>query len=135
MTPLTPDQQAQARFFGDQLEAGEFNSVLLYFQTVPGFFPLVGALLADERFRVRAGVMALVEELDFLKVPGLGAIAKGVAPLLAHEKPHIRGDAASLLEVIGDSSQLPALQPLLSDPQPQVAQLAQEAVEAILLRG
>jgi hypothetical protein len=57
-----------------------------------------------------------------------------VAPLLTYlesEHPSVRGDIADLLGKIGDPQALPAVKKLLEDPDPNVVEAAQEAVETL----
>ncbi len=57
-----------------------------------------------------------------------------VAPLLPHlkaENASVRGDIADLLGKIGDRKALPAIKKLLEDPDPNVVEAAQDAVETL----
>jgi hypothetical protein len=57
-----------------------------------------------------------------------------VDPLLPHleaENPSVRGDIADLLGKIGDGKALPAIKKLLEDPDPNVVEAAEEAVETL----
>lgn len=101
---------------------------------VPKFYELLPQLLIDERFRVRTGVYMLLQELAAKKVRNLEVAADWLAPLIYHEDPRVRAEAASALEIVGGVKHLEMLRPLLEDPIPQVVELAHDAIEEIQAR-
>lgn len=130
-----PELKAQLEFMADKLIEGDFDNVLLLFKQVPTFFNLLPFLIEDERFRVRTGTHLLLEELAALAVPQLHQAAEFISPLLKHENDQVRGDAVSAMEIVGSSRDVPLLRQLLEDKNPQVAQLAEEAIEEIEYRS
>ncbi len=123
-TDLTP-------MLADGLADGLLENVLALLRQEPHQAPLLAALVADERVRVRMGVVAAVETLAAEANGGLDALADALVPHLGAELATLRGDAAYLLGLTGGARHLPALAPLFRDPHPDVAALAREAAEAI----
>ena len=128
------EQETQAAFLADQLNDGEIDNVRLMLQMVKGYYAHFPRLLADQRFRVRAGVYVLLQELAETGCEGCGGLDKLIEPILHHKEAVFRADAATALGVIGGPEQVHALRPLLSDPQFQVAELAAESINEILER-
>jgi HEAT repeat protein len=61
----------------------------------------------------------------------LDRIATNLLPLLGMEDAALRGDTADLLGRIGLSLAVDSLKALLKDPNPDVAEIAEEAIEEI----
>jgi HEAT repeat protein len=55
----------------------------------------------------------------------------GLIELLKHDNPTIRGDAASVLALIGDASASKGLHELLQDEHREVREAAREALDSI----
>jgi len=88
-------------------------------------------LLSDPDWSVRMGVMVALEEVAE-RNPDL--VRNGypyLLKLLDHEDRNQRGDTAYLLGRIGYASVLERLQVLLNDENPEVAEVAREAIEQI----
>jgi glutaredoxin len=87
----------------------------------------LGASTFEERIAL---LLALEEALE----TDPRCLDRMVAPLLPHleaENASVRGDIADLLGKIGDRKALPAVRKLLEDPDPNVVEAAQEAVETL----
>jgi glutaredoxin len=87
----------------------------------------LGASTFEERIAL---LLALEEALE----SDPRCLDRMVAPLLPHleaENASVRGDIADLLGKIGDRKALPAIKKLLQDPDPNVVEAAQEAVETL----
>jgi thioredoxin-like negative regulator of GroEL len=80
---------------------------------------------------LRMGLLLLVE--DVLEADGraLDGIVGKLLPALDAEDAALRGDTADLLGQIGHASAVPALEALLSDPNPDVVEIVTEALEQI----
>jgi len=119
----------------DYMENGFLDNIVDMFKHDEKLFPLIGEMLEDERSRVRIGTVALVETL-LSEDPGniLNALP-GVAKVLNHPNPTIRGDAAYLLGIIGHADALPYLTGALNDENRLVRETVIEAMEAIQKRG
>ncbi|UCG13313.1 MAG: thioredoxin family protein [Deltaproteobacteria bacterium] len=92
-------------------------------------------LLADSDWSVRMGMMVVLEEVAARKSDLVRRTYPYLKVLLGHQDANIRGDTAYLLGRIGDFSVLDRLQPLHSDPNPEVAEAALEAAKRILRRS
>jgi len=133
MSPQEVIEQ-QTQFMAEELTQGNFDNVLEFFLMVPSFYELLPQLLLDERFRVRTGVYMLLQDLAERGARDLEIAADWITPLVDHDDPRIRAEAATALEVVGDEKHLQALRLLLRDPIVQVAQMAQDAIEEIQTR-
>ncbi len=115
----------------DFLEKGLLESLVTLFRSDPSLYPLLGALVADERIVVRLGASALVESLAEEDPDNTGEAAASLLPLLGDESQVIRGDAAYLLGIVGRKEALGPLRALESDPSADVREAAAEAVQII----
>lgn len=115
----------------DYMGRGFLDNIAALMKQDPSMVRFLPDLLGDDAIVVRLGATALVEELakDHRQVLG-GAVA-GLAALLDHESPTIRGDAANVLGIIGDRSVVGALRKLQNDGHASVRQIAQEAQREI----
>lgn len=76
--------------------------------------------------------LLLAEEKALERSPrSLDGIVPGLADLLGSDDATLRGDTADLLGKIGHPDARPALQKLLSDPNPDVAEIAAEVLEEL----
>lgn len=115
----------------DYMEAGFLENIIDMFKHDKELYALVGELIQDERVKVRIGITALMEDL---KIHDGGNIAKAlphILPLLKHDNPVVRGDAANLSGIVGDKAAILFLEKLLCDENPDVKLLAKEAIEEI----
>jgi hypothetical protein len=114
----------------DFLELGHVENIVAMFRQDPACLGLTGALLQDERFRVRLGVAVLFEELLALASgPDLDGAVPSLQGLAGHGAPYVRGDAAHILALIGTPTALAALAGFRGDPDPQVASIVAEVLE------
>ena len=116
---------------GDDLAAGETDKVTTLFQFNKTLYETVGPLIKDERMLVRVGLNMVIDDLVDTRPDDVHLALPGLIPLLKDESPTVRGDAADLIGIIGDESQVTVLEPLLKDPHPQVIQIVQEAIETL----
>jgi HEAT repeat protein len=115
----------------DYMEAGFLENIIDMFRYDKELYALIGELIRDERVRVRIGITALMEDLKIRDGRNIARAIPRLVPLLKHEDPVVRGDTASLLGIIGDKKAIPFLEEALSDENPNVEQLAREALEEI----
>jgi glutaredoxin len=87
--------------------------------------------LGESTFEERIALLVALEEALETDPRCLDRIVEPLLPYLEAEHASVRGDIADLLGKIGDPKALPGLQKLLEDPDPNVAEVAEEAVEAI----
>ena len=79
----------------------------------------------------RIGLMMAAEEVLEEDAAALDGAVPALLPVLATEDAALRGDTADLLGQIGHPSAAPGLRPLLADANPDVAEIAQEALDAL----
>ncbi len=125
-----PGTDLQA-MISDYMENGFLDNIIDMFRHDSSLYSLVGVLIRDERVRVRIGTTAMMEELSRTDGAAVSAALPDILPLLEHENPVVRGDAANLLGIIGDKSAVPFLEKLLDDKNQNVRTLAGEAIEEI----
>lgn len=114
-----------------ELENGALENVKTLFQYNKELYHVLGALIMDERMRVRIGASILVEDLYEIKPEDTPLMTKQLLPLLKEENPNVRGDAAYLLGIIGGKEMIGFLTTLLQDTNHQVVAIAQDALEDI----
>lgn len=131
-----PEQATNAddllKMIADYMENGFLENIIDMFRHDRSLYLLVGALIQDERIRVRIGVTAMLEELGRLDTEHVAEAVPGLIRVLEHTEPFIRGDAANLLGIIGNSAALPVLKKAADqDEDPNVRLLAEEAINDI----
>ncbi len=94
------------------------------FRKDSSLYSVTGKLLRDERFAVRMGTAVLFEELVTTRPEEVRLAIPHLEPLLADDIPWVRGEAAHILGIIGTSQALALLEPMLSDPDHQVREIA-----------
>jgi hypothetical protein len=132
METINDSDQSLIKLIADHMENGFLENIIDMFRHDSGLYALIGSLIQDERVRVRIGTTALVEELRKLDAGHISGAVCGLLPLLAHDEPFVRGDAANLLGIIGDREAIPNLEKLLKDENPDIRIVAKEAIEEIL---
>ena len=108
---------------GNFLEMGHADNIAAMFRQDPRLYALTGDLLRDERFVVRVGMAVLFEELAATRPGEIRLAVPVLLPLLQDQIASVRGEAATLLGIIGSPEALAAIVPLLNDPDPQVAEI------------
>ena len=113
----------------DFLEMGHVDNIIAMFKQDPSCLLLSGAVIQDERFKVRMGVAVLFEELvAVLSSTVLDAAVPSLLTAMQHEASYVRGDAAFVLATIQSSEALGALAGFQHDPDPQIAEMVGEAL-------
>ena len=127
---ISPQSDLQ-QMIADYMENGFLDNIIDMFRHDSSLYDLIGALIQDERVRVRVGITALMEELKQLDPANIISAQKNLLPLLAHADAVVRGDAANLIGIIGDRGALPFLEPCLLDAHEGVRIIAREAIAQI----
>ncbi len=113
----------------DFLEKGLAGNIVSMFKADPTYYPLVGEILKDERFAVRMGMVLVFEDLVDEGVPDVSRVLPFLTPLISAETPpFIRGEAVTILGMIGTAESLALLKPLVMDDDPQVAEIARDYI-------
>jgi len=111
------------KVINDFLELGHVENIVAMFKQDTRLYELAGELLRDERYAVRLGVAVLFEELARIR-PGEASLAiPSLLPLLEESNPILRGEAATILDIIGARSVLDHLLKLETDPDLQVREI------------
>ena len=127
---LTDDPEILKTLSND-LEAGNIENVMIFFQYNHELYELIGALVQSESLKVRLGTTVVLEEIKDTRPDEVILALPSLIPLLKDENPVIRGDAAGLIGTVGTKSQIPLLQSLLTDENRQVIELAEDAIEEL----
>jgi hypothetical protein len=112
------------------VEQGRFDEVAGHMRTAPGATHF-SALWKGSGTSLRLGLMMAVEEALEADRSALDGMVAGLLPILHAEDAALRGDTADLLGKIGLRDAADALKSLLEDPNPDVAEIAAEALEEI----
>jgi len=112
------------------VEQGRFGEVAGRMRTGPGAAHFL-ALWKGSTTSLRIGLMMAVEEALEADRAALDGVVAGLLPIVPSEDAVLRGDTADLLGRIGHRAATDALQALLDDPNPDVAEIASEALEEI----
>ena len=113
---------------GDFLELGHVENIVAMFKQESSLYDLTGDLLRDERFTVRLGVAVLFEELAVIRPLEISLAIPSLLPLLQEQNPILRGEAATILGIIGSSDALKQLKKLENDPDPQVREIITDII-------
>ena len=90
-----------------------------------------GALWKESTTSTRIGLMLLAEKVLEQDPRALDDLLGGLIALLDAENAALRGDTADLLGQTGSEHARPALEKLLTDPNPDVVEIAEEALEGL----
>ncbi len=124
------DEEMRAMLI-EYMAKGFLENIIALFRQEPDLVRFIPDLIADDQVVVRLGTTALVEELAGTHRRQLWPAAAGLAALLDHANPTVRGDAVNLLGIIGDPSVRDAVSRLDRDANEAVRMLAREALEEI----
>ena len=113
----------------DFLEMGHVENIVAMFHQDSRYLEWTGAILDDERFNVRLGVSILFEELKLRAPDHTEHAIPSLLPLLKSEQPNLRGEAISVLGIIGGKNAQHHIREMASDPHPQVRELVMEILE------
>jgi len=112
------------------VEQGRFEEVSDRLRTGPGAAQFV-AIWKHSTTSLRMGLMMAAEEALEADRGALDGLVADLIPALQVGDAALRGDTATLLGTIGLPSASTALKALLEDPNPDVAEIAAEALEEI----
>ncbi len=118
-------------WFDDLLKTGQRDKVELMVKRRPNLLiPLIG-LLGDPSIGIntRIGVMAVLEELENTELAAL--MVEPLVALTDREDSRVRIDACHALSLTGSAAAVAPLQACLNDPDPEVRETAQEALEEL----
>lgn len=130
MTESTVSNQETKKVIGDFLEMGHAENIIAMFRHEPAYYEWVGELLVDERLNVRLGLNVMFEELITMDPENVNkAIPSLIDVVENEEEPLYRGEAISLLGLIGNAISLSVIKNALQDDSPQVREMAEIVLE------
>ncbi len=118
------------KVIADFLEMGHVENIVEMFKQDSRYYEWVGQLLTDERFAVRLGVSVLFEYLIEERPDDVELAIPSLSDVLKHETPWVRGEAISVLSIIGTAPATAIIQTMADDPDPQVAEMVQDILTA-----
>lgn len=120
--------QELKRVIADFLDMGHVENIVAMFRHEPRYYAWTGDILRDERFSVRLGVSVLFEELRETQPDKIELAIPSLVQLLSAKEPLLRGEAVSVLGIIGSDQALAHVRSRHDDPSPGV----REVVELVL---
>jgi HEAT repeat protein len=129
-TPASPRPEVSddelLQVIADFLAMGHVENIVAMFRQEPRYFAWTGQLLTDERFAVRLGVAVLFEHLIDLCPEHLPLAIPGLVDQLRHPEAWVRGEAVSVLGMIGTEAALAPLPAMQGDSSPQVVEIVRD---------
>jgi HEAT repeat protein len=124
-----PSRQEMVKTIAEFIELGHVENIVSLFKEEKEYYQYVGELIRDERFMVRMGLAVLFEELAALRPLDVSLAVPSLLPVLQEEKPYLRGDAATLLGIIGTEEAKAQIRKLLNDSDAQVKEIAADILQ------
>lgn len=124
----TVSNQELKRVIADFLDQGHVENIAAMFRHEPRYYAWTADILRDERFSVRLGVSVLFEELRKTQPDKIELAIPSLVQLLSAKEPLLRGEAVSILGIIGGDKALAHIRNRQDDPSPRV----REVVELVL---
>jgi len=119
------------KMIADYMENGLLDNIVDMFKHDTNLYAFIGALLTDERMRVRIGATALIETLKQEDPDNVDKSLPYIIQVLDNQNPLYRGDAAYLLGILANPDALQPLEKILDDENENVRIIAKEAIEDI----
>lgn len=124
-SPHEVSDEELIKVIADFLDQGHVENIVAMFRRDPKYYTWTGEILRDERFSVRLGVSVLFEELLASQPDKVVLAIPSLMHLLDAEQPLLRGEAVSVLGIIGTRQALTAVGRLADDPNAQVREMVQ----------
>ena len=113
----------------DFLELGHVENIISLFKKETVYYCLAGDLINDERYMVRMGMVILFEELVKIRPEEVKLAVPSLINLMRQEiSMNVRGDALTLLGVIGGPAADAQLKHYANSEEPQLAEIARDFV-------
>ena len=119
----TVSNQELKRVIADFLDQGHVENIVAMFRHEPRYYAWTGDILRDERFSVRLGVSVLFEELRKSQPDKIELAVQSLVELLNANEPLLRGEAVSILGIIGSEQALAHIRRQYDDPSPRVREM------------
>jgi hypothetical protein len=124
-TPNSVSDEELKRVIADFLDQGHVENIVAMFRREPSYYTWTGDILRDDRFSVRLGISVLFEELLQIQPEKLALAIPSLNELLAADEPLLRGEAVSVLGIIGTEAALALVRLKADDPDPRVREMVQ----------
>ncbi len=108
----------------DFIEMGHVENIVSMYKQDPTLYELTGDLLRDERYMVRMGMAILFEELVQERPEDVALAIPSLKALVGDSPTWVKGEAVTLLGIIGTPEALLPIKDLIHDPDPQIAEIA-----------
>lgn len=119
------DDNELKKVIADFLDQGHVENIVAMFRHEPKYYQWTADILRDDRFSVRLGTAVLFEELKMLEPQKLSLAIPPLAKLLLSPEPLWRGEAVSILGIIGSQEAIELIKGLKDDTHPQVQEMVQ----------
>ncbi len=123
-------EQFEMEVVGSLIEAGKIEEAADSLDGEAGR-KVVLSLMQELDFSKRLSAIVVMEQALDNKPDAVRTMIPALAELLSHSDARIRGDVADLLGKTRDPQVIPQLEPLTTDPDPDVAEAAAEAIEEL----
>ena len=117
------------KVIADFLDLGHVENIVAMFRRDPLCYEWTGEILHDERFSVRLGLSVLFEELEKIQPEKLPLAVPSLLKVLHSKESLIRGEAVSLLGIIGTDLALAHIRELRNDDSHQVREIVELVLE------
>lgn len=123
--------QGRADYVTELLKSGMLNQAISLVDANEAYIAALLLLLADTQtdMHVRVGIGALFEHLKDTTI--LRQHVDALGALTLHADARIRADACYYLSLSGDAHAMPFIEPLLTDNDAQVREIARESVDSL----
>ncbi len=131
LTVLGPDPQPWVTTLKSQLTNGTLEDLLPTLIEKPDAIRALPKLLQEQEISLHMSVLRIVEELTVTHHDLACLMGPSLCELLRNDQPQIRGDAAYAIGLLGDECFKEVLRNCLGDPDPDVRETIEEAIEMI----
>ncbi len=123
-SPIPDDELLQV--IVDFLALGHVDNIVAMFRQETRYYQWTGRMLADNRYSVRLGVSVLFERLAILCPEDVALAIPSLAEQLDNPIDWIRGEAVSVLGLIGTEDAISLVRSQLLDSSPQVVEVVRD---------
>lgn len=110
---------------------GFLENIIDMFKNDPSLVRFIPDMIMVNNLKVRIGVIALVEEISKNSKKELEQIIPSIIELLKHDNPTLKGDVTYILSILKLPCTLPILRNLCLDNNPDVREIALEALQMV----
>ena len=119
------------KVMADFLEKGHVENIAAMYRQDSQYYNWTGELLDDERFAVRLGISVLFEELQAQQPEKTPLAIPSLSKQLDSDWELLRGEAISVLAIIGTDEALGHIRQMQDDPSPQVRELVTDILSEV----